>query len=457
MLDPTPYYENPPVSGAETGGFSYSLVREHMAYILNSIRNTEVSARMGRRADYFPFPGPNFLRVLILVAFAGHGARAAYAQSARIPSWKARGDEVVRVVIKNFYDERAANAWATRHRDLGAGANSDGEFAARCRQALAELRVSHTGYYTEDDPEYSALVAIYGATLNAGDTACESIGADVTPGGFVRTLFAGGPAADAGIRRGDRILAADGGVFNPVRSLRGHAEPSVSLRVQRVASGPSLPVTLRPRVIAPKQEWLAAQKEGGRIITRSGRRIAYVPLFACAGEEFENALKDQLGGPLATADALILDLRNGWGGCNPDFVNLFNSAPPVLTYTGRDGASQLLDTQWRKPLIVLIYGGSRSGKEALAYSIKKHRLGILVGAPTAGAVMSGRCFRLSSGALLLLAVADVRVDGERLEGRGVKPDVPVKDRLSFANGADPQLENALEVATKRLAHVLRKP
>jgi hypothetical protein len=39
-------------------------------------------------------------------------------------------------------------------------------------------------------------------------------------------------------------------------------------------------------------------------------------------------------------------------------------------------------------------------------------------------------------------VCDVRVEGERLEGRGVMPDVVVPFRLPYAAGHDPQLDAA---------------
>jgi carboxyl-terminal processing protease len=38
----------------------------------------------------------------------------------------------------------------------------------------------------------------------------------------------------------------------------------------------------------------------------------------------------------------------------------------------------------------------------------------------------------------------VRVEGERLEGQGVVPDVEVPFPLPYAAGRDPQLEAALE-------------
>ena len=61
-------------------------------------------------------------------------------------------------------------------------------------------------------------------------------------------------------------------------------------------------------------------------------------------------------------------------------------------------------------------------------------------------------FLLPDQSLLYLAVEDALVDGERLEGRGVKPDVEVADTLPFANGADPQLEKAIELVTSISFH-----
>ena len=202
---------------------------------------------------------------------------------------------------------------------------------------------------------------------------------------------------------------------------------------------------------------MEAQARGTRLIRRDGATIAYVPLFSCAGEPYAEALREAIGGKLREARALVLDFRNGWGGCSPDFLNLFNGAVPALTSIGRDGKEQVFDLQWRGPLFVLINGGTRSGKELVSYSLKKHRRATLIGQRTAGAVVGGSCFLLSDRSLLYLAVADSRVDGERLEGVGVAPDVEVEDALPHAGGADPQLEKALEMAAKPAAEPAAAP
>jgi carboxyl-terminal processing protease len=111
----------------------------------------------------------------------------------------------------------------------------------------------------------------------------------------------------------------------------------------------------------------------------------------------------------------------------------------------RSGEWRSMDSQWRRPVVLIINGGTRSGKEALTYGFRKHALGKVVGTRTAGAVTAGRPFLLKDGSLLFLAVADARVDGERLEGRGVAPDIEVAYSIEYAGGKDPQLEKAIDV------------
>ena len=94
---------------------------------------------------------------------------------------------------------------------------------------------------------------------------------------------------------------------------------------------------------------------------------------------------------------------------------------------------------------MLINGGTRSGKEILAYGFREYEVGELIGSRTAGAVLAGRAYLLSDDSLVLVAVADVLVDDRRLEGVGVMPTIPVPFLLPYAQGRDPQLERAVEV------------
>ena len=361
------------------------------------------------------------------------------------------GQEIATIVRENFYDPRTGEAWATSHVHYAAGVASHDEFVRKTRDALAELKASHTGYYTPNDSRYFGLLSIFKEALGVRSAEVESIGADFTDEGFARVVFPGSPAEKAGLRRGDRVLKAEGKAFEPVLSFKGRAGRPVVLSVERSADAPPVEIRVTPRKIDPGQEWLEAQEAGSALIERGGATVAYVPLFSCAGERYMEALQDAIGGKLRSAGALILDFRDGWGGCNPDFVNVFNDAVPALTSIGRDGKEQRFDPQWRGALYVLINGGTRSGKEVVSYALQKRRRAVLVGARSAGAVLGGRCFLLSDRSLLYLAVTDFRVDGERLEGVGVTPDVEVPDALPYAGGADPQRDEALDLAAKSIA------
>jgi hypothetical protein len=60
-----------------------------------------------------------------------------------------------------------------------------------------------------------------------------------------------------------------------------------------------------------------------------------------------------------------------------------------------------------------VNGGTRSGKEVLAYGFKKYHLGELIGMPTARSVLAATAFLMGNGDLLLVAVEDVLVEGQR--------------------------------------------
>ncbi len=358
------------------------------------------------------------------------------------------GSEIESHVAAHFFDRAKAEAWLKSHTGYARSLADRSSFTQATNTALDSLKTSHTRYYTPDDVEYYGLLAIFGSSLKQSATAYISIGADYADGRFVRSVLAGSPAETAGLKRGDEIVGADGAAFDPIKSFLGRTGQDVVLTIRRAEGGPLSNVTVRPRLIRPDQEWRESQVKSARLIAKNGKTIGYVRMFSGAGDSLRELLEEQLSDRLTSADVLVLDFRDGWGGCNPDFVNLFNSAPPRLTFVERDGNARDFDHQWRKPLVLLINGGTRSGKEVVAHAVKTRKLGTLVGERTAGAVVAGKPFLLSDRSLLFLAVADVRVDGERLEGVGVSPDVTIADPLPYAAGRDLQLEAAIDIAAK---------
>ena len=361
-----------------------------------------------------------------------------------------QGDELVSHVRERFYDAKKATEWAARHQGYGAKARTEEDFERLTHEALAELKASHTAYYPRESLGHVALSSIFRSFLKLKAVQYVSMGVDVAElpeGFFVRHVFAGGPAEKAGLLRGDRIVSVEGRPFHPMRSLKDRAGKPTRVTVERERGGPPLRLVVTPRRVDPKTEWLEAQEKSSRVAERVGKRVAYQYIYSCAGSEHQEVLEEYiLHGAAADADALVVDLRDGWGGCNVQFLNLFNTRLPVFTSVGRDGKQVVLAGAWLKPVVLLVNGGSRSGKELVAFAMKQREMATLVGERTAGAALAGTPLRLSNGGILYLAVMDGTIDGTRLEGVGVQVDVEVPAALPYAAGKDPQLEKALEVA-----------
>jgi carboxyl-terminal processing protease len=360
--------------------------------------------------------------------------------------------EVWTTVRDHFFDpdlrgvdwEAARRSWGER----ASRATSTAELSRAINGMLSELETSHTRYYTADDPAYWFLGDLFDwPESEAGYVGIGVFTEEIDGKIFVRSVVDGGPAARAGVRSGDRIMTVDGESFEPIASFVGTEGRAVTVRVERTPGEAGLrDLAVQPERIHPVEFYRKATGASARVLERGSLAAAYVRVWSYAGRENHDLLIDLLNEPaLAAAHGLVLDLRDGWGGASPEYLNLFHHGVPRLSGSRRDGKGHVYDPQWRKPAVLLIDETTRSGKEVLAYGFRKYGHGPLVGATTAGAVVGGKGFRIGDRALLYLAISDLRVDGERLEGRGVEPDHPVPFSLPYSAGADPRLERALEV------------
>jgi len=375
-------------------------------------------------------------------------------------------DEAWRLTRDRFYDKTMAGLdWSKigdRYRPQAEAADSAADLSAVINRMLAELGASHTGHYTATDPAYYQLADIFSHSLRDdlkrhfpnGEVAYPGIGIftrDIAGQTFVSGVLHDLPAAKAGLLVGDEILAVDGQPFQPVASFADKTGQSVTLRIRRKALGSLRDIVVTPVRIEPNEAFRRAMQASVRLIEVGNAKVGYVRIWSYAGEQYQNLLEREIGmGRLRDADALIWDLRDGWGGAQPGYFDIFNGRSPTMTVTGRNGDVSVVNAKWRKPAVMLIDGGTRSGKEVLAHGFKTYGYGDLVGTRTAGALLAGRAFLLADGSLLLLAVSDVSVDGERLEGVGVTPTVEVPFDLPYAAGGDPQLDRAVELLMRKL-------
>jgi len=403
--------------------------------------------------------------LFVLVVLASAPVRAETGQ-ATVSSTHAAAlfDEVWRTVRDRFYDRALHgldwDAVGETYRPRAVAARSERELADIINDMLAELKASHLGYYTPLDTAYYDLLDIFSRSLRdrirsafpGGEVAYTGIGIftrRIDGKMFVSGVQDGLPADKAGLLVGDEILAADGAPFEPVRSFEGKAGRKVVLEIRRTRAATPQRLDVVPQRIEPNEAYLAAMRSSSRIIERAGVKIGYIHVWSYARGGYQELLETQIStGALKDADALIWDLRDGWGGADPAYLDIFNARAPTMQTTDRNGSRSVVNAKWRKPAALLINGGTRSGKEVLTYGFKKYGYGEVIGTRTSGALLAGRAFLLSAGGLLLVPVADVEVDGERLEGNGVTPTMEVERDIPYAAGADPQLERAIEVLTQ---------
>jgi carboxyl-terminal processing protease len=373
-------------------------------------------------------------------------------------------EEVWRTVRDHFYDATFLgldwNAVRERYRPLAAAATSEEDRSVVINRMLSELASSHTGYYTASDPAYYQLLDIFSGGLRQplrrlfpdGQVTYPGIGIftkQLAGKTFIAGVLDGLPAWKAGLVVGDEILAVDGEPYHPIKSFATKVGQEVRLTIRRLVDAPVEAVVVVPERIRPREAFLKAMEESARIIAADGVKIGYIHVWSYAGEQYQQLLERQLwSGKLKDADALVWDLRDGWGGAQAEYLHLFNGRAPTTILINRDHQESIANLAWRKPVAMLVNSGTRSGKEILAYGFKAYGLGEVIGSRTAGAVLAGRAYLLSDDSLLLLAVADVLVDGQRLEGVGVTPTISVPFPLEYAKGKDPQLERAVDMLSR---------
>jgi carboxyl-terminal processing protease len=392
------------------------------------------------------------------------GNDAAFAREGEQQAQKIEAfDEAARLVRDRFYDPKFGgkdwNAIVDRYRPRFIEAANKKAKAAVINAMLAELGASHMIYATVDEPAYYQLVDIFRYGLRddirkhfPDGISYPGIGIftrEVEGKTFVTGVLAGQAADKGGLKVGDEIVSVGGARFEPVASFRDKVSSAVKFEIRREKNGPLSSLEIRPQRIEPRKAFQTAMRDSARIIEANGKRIGYIHVWSYAGQDYQDILEEELSeGKLKDADSLIWDLRDGWGGARPEFLDIFNARAPDLTFTERSGKTSYAGFKWRKPAAVLINGGTRSGKEVLTYGFKKYGYGEVIGTRTAGALLAGRGFLLSDGSFLMVAVNDVAVDGERLEAKGVEPTIAVPFDIRYSAGADPQLDKAVEVLSE---------
>ena len=284
------------------------------------------------------------------------------------------------------------------------------------------------------------------------------VGISMSPELYILDVFEGSPAAGAGVRPGDHLIAVNGesveGATTTETSskVRGEVGTPVTLTFER--GGEPAPVEKTMIRATISIQWLQAKILDGR--------IGYLKLNVFANPEalplFNEAMQKFID---ADVRALIVDVRNNGGGAvatgQEVASRLIPEDRPLFRQVDRRHGERIVTSwgdYWHRdiPMAILTNENSASMSEILASALQENEVARVFGVKTAGAVAAGVPYPLADGSGLLVTVQTITSGkGKVLNEVGLEPDevVPL-DTDQFRQGKDNQLEAALSYLREKL-------
>lgn len=390
-------------------------------------------------------------------------------------------------------DPQFRQSWSQEWRDKFASGEflqtREGTYTA-IKKMLASLQIRFDNFFAPDEWKRLSQESsgeLEGVGLSIGLSAFDAQGqktvsaiiTEQNPLIVVAEPEASSPAARASIKKADLILKIDGVSLNgksieeAAAMLRGKAGTELSLSISRRVND--------------KQETLNLKLTRAEIVQqavlfRDFGDIAYIAI----GDFLNKHVDEQMALALEKAKSkkgLIVDLRNNPGGelSNTLFIaEMMMSRGVLYSYKGRKGDQIseerfFLDADeakgaetrygahaelWQKnkkllaqelgrdfaplipddlPIIVLSNEHSASGSEILAGLLKANYRAILLGTASYGKNLGQEVFALPFGTGIRVSSFEFLPGGIAMEGRGIKPDIVVRQSPAFAKL--PSLEN----------------
>ncbi|QCU72338.1 S41 family peptidase [Luteimonas yindakuii] len=283
------------------------------------------------------------------------------------------------------------------------------------------------------DPHSAYLDAEDADAFDESTTGAYSgIGVEVIqlPDGGLRVVapIDGTPAARAGLRSGDAIVAVDGVPLTPANHegqgpLRGTPGTSITLTVMREGEA-------APLEIPVERETIRVVSVRSRMLEPGYGYIRVGAFQVDTAAEFQRHLKElQAGGALR---GLVLDLRSNPGGLLTGAVQIADDlldSGQIVSTRGRIPISDAVfnatpgDLLAGAPIVVIVDAGSASASEVLAGALRDNDRARIVGSRTFGKGSVQTLLPLDNGDSVKLTTARYYTpSGRSIQARGIDPD-----------------------------------
>ena len=238
---------------------------------------------------------------------------------------------------------------------------------------------------------------------------------------FIRATFPESPAARAGLRFGDRILAVDG------NSMKGKTYPEVrkfllGARGTTVKVTVEHPATKQTETVNIIRDAVSLPSIAQAYMLRPG--VGYVAMTGgfnlTTDDEFGEALKYLHSKGM---NMLVLDLRGNRGGLLIQAVRVANRflqrGQMIVSQKGRfrdssQSYAAVNDSPDGVPVVVLVNGDTASAAEIVAGALQDHDRALIVGETTFGKGLVQFPFQLDYDSALLLTIAKYFTPSGRL-------------------------------------------
>jgi carboxyl-terminal processing protease len=265
----------------------------------------------------------------------------------------------------------------------------------------------------------------------------------------------GSPAARAGIRAGDTIIAIEGraigdaGLAEAIASIRGEPGTVVNLTIGREAAPGPLEFAVERAIVSVHSVRFEMLEPGFGYLRISQFSETTGPDSAGALRSLQQSAGGRLRG-------LVLDLRNNPGGVLDAAVEVsdaFLERGLIVSAEGRSKESRFRmeagagDLTQGAPIVVLVNEGSASAAEIVAGALRDNGRARLLGQRTFGKGSVQTVMPLQDGQALKLTTSRYYTpSGVSIHERGIDPDLvlPVQQTTALA-GDGPLLERDAEI------------